>query len=195
MRAKRGKKQLTNKELQKKLEEWKVSRDYPEVDTHKYIEFHLVYPMFTYAPYEIKNNRRIPIDKIYGDNWAFQNKENRGSYPYSNKLDSLFRGYTRKNNSWGIYANKKIPPVPVVKIFDDYFLDEGNHRLYLSKLLGRKTIVADVVEYDYEYFLKNSFIKTFGNTTCVIYDTYLYPIDEDYKENYLRLKDKIGDKK
>lgn len=47
---------------------------------------------------------------------------------------------------------------------DDYFCDEGNHRLYVARLLGFKTIKAKVFEYDYLTFLEESSICQIGKT-------------------------------
>lgn len=189
-----GEKQVTPQELENKLKEWEITRNYPEIDLDKYVDFYSVYPLFVLAPYTIKEKRKIPISKIYGNNWAFQDKQNRGSYPYSNKLKSLFDGYTKRKNNL-FYKGRTIPPVPVVKIFGKYYLEEGNHRLYLSKLLNRKLILADVMEYDYEYFLKNSYLKFFGNIPCIIYENEVYQIENELTENYLKLKNVLENKK
>jgi len=183
---------VTHKELEQKLNEWAETGDYPEIDLDKYVPFYDTFPLFMLSPCTTKEKRRIPIDKIYGDNWAFQSKKDRGSYPYRSKLESLFKGYTGKGNVF--YKGKPIPPVPVVKIFDKYYLEEGNHRLYICKLLNRKTILADVMEYDYKYFLENSHLESFRNIPHIVYENNVYMIDEKMKENYLKLKDVLKQK-
>lgn len=177
---------MASKELEEKLIEWRETRDYPEIDLDKYVAFYNVYPLFVFAPYTIKEKIRIPIGKIYGDNWAFQSKRDRGSYPYSNKLDSLFKGYTGRKSY--IYKKNSVPPVPVAKILDNYYLEEGNHRLYISKLLNRKTIIADVIEYDYKYLLKNSHLELFWDIPHIVFKNKAYQINDELKENYTKLK-------
>lgn len=179
---------MVPEELENKLMEWQETGEYPEIDLDKFVDFYSAYPLFTLAPCIIKNSKKIAIDKIYGSNWAFQNKQNRGNYPCSNKLNSLFYEYTKRNKK-PMYR-RQIPPVPIVKIFDKYFLDEGNHRLYICKLLNRKFILADVAEYNYKYFLDHSCLDFFRNIPYIIYENKMYHIDDDSKINYLKLKTK-----
>lgn len=162
--------------------------DFPAFDTDKYVDFYLEFPLYSIAPYVIKRNCMIAIDKIYGNNWAFEPKEKRGSYPRYSKLDSLLRGYTRTANTY--FKNKNIPPVPLVKILGNYYLDEGNHRLYMSKLLGRKTLLADVIDVDYKYFLQNSYLKEFPYGFCIVYENSLYEVSDIEAKNYIKLKEK-----
>jgi len=87
----------------------------------------------------------------------------------------LLRGYTQTENYH--YKGKKIPPVPVDRILGGYYLTEGNHRLYVCKLLAKNTILANVTEYDYVHMLKNSTLHILENEYCfVIYNNQNYEL-------------------
>lgn len=164
-----------------RIEDWAENGDFPEIDCHKYVDFYKKFPLFQFSKITVLKNIHVPVEAIYGDNWAFQSKGERGHYPSATKLRSLLSGYTNVSND---YWTKEIPPVPIHKIFDKYYLDEGNHRLYLSKLLGRDTLLSDVYEYDYASLAKTSKLEVFGSDRYIILkNSSIYPVDgEEAKE-------------
>lgn len=122
------------------------------------------YPFYYFAKQkEINNIVDIECSRIVGANWANQPKELRGNYPKPTKLWNLLIAYLNLNEDLK-NSKDRIPPIPVYKIMDDYFCDEGNHRLYAARLLGFKTIKAKVFEYDYLTFLEESSICQIGKT-------------------------------
>ena len=171
------------------IEKYFQTHSFPTFDTDKRIEFHKEYPLFMFAPQTIKYQEMVDISNICGDNWAFDTIEMRGSYPQYSKLVSLLCGFTSTNNYY--YQNKQIPPIPLVKIMGSYYMEEGNHRLYLSKMMGRRTIRADVVDVNYEDFLKDSFIKQDYNYWYIVYNNTVYEVDEIEANNYTLLKAKM----
>ena len=182
--------EMKYREFKEKIEGWADNDSFPEVDCHKYVDFYKKFPLFQFAKITVLKNVMVPIDDIYGDNWAFQNKNERGRYPSATKLRSLLSGYTKVNND---YWEKEIPPVPIHKIFDKYYLDEGNHRLYLSKLLGMNTLLSDVYDYDYKSLVQSSKLDVFGTDHYIILqDCSIYPVGEleatEYQNHKMFLK-------
>lgn len=108
------------------------------------------YPYYTKAPSKDIGIVNINIRNIKGDNWAFQSKKEMLHYPYKTKLRDIGLWYI---NNQTVHGRKELPPVPVFKIFDEYYLMEGNHRFYLSNFLNRKTIRAICTEFDYKSFM------------------------------------------
>lgn len=155
------------------------------------------YPLFHLASQKDLGVLDVECDKIVGGNWANLPPQLRGPYPKPRKFWNLLAGFLNLTDQDKNIRNK-IPEISVYKIFDDYFCDEGNHRLYVSRYLGLKTIKARVVEYDYHSFLKRSYVKKDHNlswTYIAVLDTetgntYLYDIDENAVKQYLKLKEK-----
>lgn len=173
-------------EMSEKIAIWQETESFPEIDCHKFIDFDTEFPCFQMAKSSEKKGQTIRLSDIWGSNWAFQKKEDRGRYPSATKLKWLLSGYTNyRNESWP----SPIPPVPVYKVLGGYYLDEGNHRLYLSKLLGRATILADVYEFDYEEFLKVAFLLRHGDAHHLVApDRSIYPISPEEAVNFERYK-------
>lgn len=121
----------------------------------------------------------VSLNSIYGDNWVFEPRHKRGSYPREHKLLSLLSRHS--SNSLN---ELQIPPISLVKIGSKYFCSEGNHRLYISKLLNKKTIKASVIDYDYTFLLNNSnlIIKPYG--TYISYNNMLEEISEEQLLSY-----------
>ena len=114
------------------------------------------YPLYTLAPHRRLGVMEVECQKIIGGNWANLPHSANPNYPKPRKVTDLLTGYLNLNDDFKD-TRSQIPPIPVFKIFDDYFCDEGNHRLYVSRLLQFKSIKAEVIEIDYLSFLKNSF--------------------------------------
>lgn len=158
------------------------------------------YPLFVFAHYKELGVLEIECDRIVGGNWANFPPELRGPYPHTGKFWSLLAGFLNLSDE-DENTRDKIPLIPVFKIFDDYFCEEGNHRLYVSRCLGLKAIKAEVIEYDYYSLLTKSFIRksevqnylAILNTESEAGKRYasLYPIDEEEMEKYLQLKRKF----
>lgn len=68
----------------------------------------------------------IPTELLVGPSWAFTGVLEDGK-PYAEKLASLYL----------TEDPKAITLVPVFKIGDKYYTDDGNHRIYASYLKGR----------------------------------------------------------
>lgn len=68
----------------------------------------------------------IPTELLVGSSWAFTGVLEDGK-PYADKLASLYLAEDPK----------VITRVPVFKIGDKYYTDDGNHRIYASYLKGR----------------------------------------------------------
>lgn len=156
------------------------------------------YPLHYFAPQKELGTIKIECDKIVGGNWANMPPGMRGNYPKPRKFWNLLAGYLNLNDT--IHNTRdKIPAIPVYKIMDDYFCDEGNHRLYVSRILGFKTIKAEVVEIDYYTFLKNSYVykDTVFSERYIAYPDnrtgriQLYEIDEDEIQQYQKLKEQL----
>ena len=173
-------------EMLDKISNWQEEGTYPEIDCNKFVDFDKEFPCFQMAKSSVKTEQTIRLSDIWGSNWAFQKKEDRGRYPSTTKLKWLLSGYTNfQNESW----RSPIPPVPVYRVLGGYYLDEGNHRLYLSKLLGRETILADVYEFDYEELLLGSKLLQYGdNFHMVIPDHSIYPVSKEEAKNFERYK-------
>ena len=154
------------------------------------------YPLYCLAPEKNIGIIEIECDKIIGGNWAnIPFAEINGGYPKPRKFVDLLRGYLNLNDQLK-NTRDSIPPIPVYKIFDDYFCDEGNHRLYVSRLLKFETIKAEVLEFDYFTFLQNSYLHTTSLLTYLAYPvgekgyTQLNEINADEIEQYKKLKEK-----
>ena len=158
----------------------------PVLDSSRYFDYFYAFPFLNVAPKETEL-QTIPLDRIYGDNWAFMEKEERGHYPKVTKLQDLLSGYTEVNNTQYKKTFGNIPPVPVYNIGDGYFLSEGNHRFYLSNILGRTTIEAEVTKVDYGRFLQESTLHESG---AVIYEgEYHFPYSDRQTQNYQVVKE------
>jgi hypothetical protein len=132
---------------------------FPDLCPPNYKNSQGTYPFYYYAKTKELGIIDVPCDKIAGDNWANLPKEMRDHYPKPRKFRDLLVGYLNLNEELK-HTKESIPPIKVSKVMDDYFCDEGNHRLYVSRLLGFETIKAEVVEYDYLTLLKESYEYT-----------------------------------
>lgn len=113
------------------------------------------YPLFHLAKCRHIGVMEVRCNAIVGGNWANRPEALQEGYPKPRKLQDLLVGYLNLNEKLKD-TKSLIPPIPVYKIMDDYFCEEGNHRLYATRLLGFKTIKAEVMEYDYISFLKET---------------------------------------
>lgn len=142
------------------------------------------YPLYCLVPQKNLGIFDIECDKIIGGNWANMPLAEVSGYPKPRKFTDLLMGYLNLNDHLR-NTRDNIPPIPIYKIFDEYFCDEGNHRLYVSRILKFKTIKAEVLEFDYLAFLQNSYLHT-----TPLQDYIAYPISED---RYASLNDVSAD--
>jgi hypothetical protein len=154
------------------------------------------YPLYSLAPQKDIGIIEIECDKIIGGNWAnMPFAEIKGDYPKPRKFVDLLKGYLNLNDQLK-NTRDSIPPIPVYKIFDDYFCDEGNHRLYVSRLLKFETIKAEVLEFDYLAFLQNSYLHETSMQTYIAYPVkengyaQLNEININEVHQYKKLKEK-----
>lgn len=144
---KKGVRKTTSITIEDWIQQWSSLSNtfaFPVFDLDHYVDFYQLYPLFYLAPHTILH-KQVSILQIYGNNWVFEAKETRGAYPRLHKLDRIIRGFCQK---------KEIPPIPLAGIMGFYYLEEGNHRLYASKWLGKSVIEAEVVAYNYPAFLR-----------------------------------------
>ncbi|MGB9812387.1 MAG: hypothetical protein ACPLVF_01945 [Thermovenabulum sp.] len=142
----------------------------------------------------LRRIEEVPCERILGNGWAnIPLEEVRGSYPKPSKVFRVLIGYLNLNSECRDTRNN-MQPIPVYKIFDEYFCEEGNHRLYVARLLGLPKIKAEVYEIDYTEFLGKSKIFNYGGGYYigVLKDNndsyFLYPVDKEQAENYIKLK-------
>lgn len=126
-------------------------KGFPDLCPPHYKILEEAYPLFYKAKSEKLGVLELDCDKIIGGNWANLPQAECPGYPKARKVWDLLVGYLNMNERLE-KTEENIPPIPVFKIKEDYFCREGNHRLYVSRLLGRKTIKANVVELDYTPF-------------------------------------------
>lgn len=166
--------------MRKKIQEWREKRNFPVILQEKYIDYDKQYPLWMIADKVKQPNQRIPLDKIYGSNWCFEDEKNRGNYPKPTKLLSLLDGYEHESD---------IPPIDLYFIDGKYFLREGNHRVYLFYLLERYDIVANVWIIHYDEFLQKSKIRQEDEWGGVIeFKGELYEINEEELHFYKKRK-------
>jgi len=67
--------------------------------------------------------------------------QDRTGYPKINNLATILSGMLWKRSALG---GSIIPHVPLIRINGEYYAQEGNHRIYAARLLGRKTQKAKV---------------------------------------------------
>lgn len=175
-----------------KVLNWSDDNKFPELDTDKYVAFYDKYPLFMFAPRKLLEAQELNLCDIKGDNWAFEKKETRGSYPKTTKLLDLLGGYV--NGDYPATEPGGVPPIEVVKINGEYFLQEGNHRLYLSKVLGREKILADVSEYDYSYLLKHSYLQEQPWGYAIVLDNGVHDVNQKQAEEYAMRKEEFTNK-
>ncbi|RPI79746.1 MAG: transcriptional regulator [Desulfobacteraceae bacterium] len=85
---------------------------------------------------------RIPLDKIVGSVGRYQDFD--GQFrPKQHFIDDerlvTLKGLMRQG--------KKLPPIKLYQIKDDYYVLDGNHRVAVAKELGRREIDAQIVEF------------------------------------------------
>lgn len=166
---------------------------FPNLSPSNYKNPTIEYPCFVFAPSINLGIQEVPVYKIIGSNWANLPKTQAPNYPKPRKVREILKGYLNINEKLKNTADN-MKPIPVYKIFDEYFCDEGNHRLYVSRLLKKSTIKAEVVEFDYKNFLLNSNLchTNFGYYICYKYNDKeeFFDISEIEKDNYIRLLEK-----
>lgn len=154
------------------------------------------YPWHHLAEYSYQGITDLDCNLIVGDNWCNIPKELvSGSYPKPRKVASILRGYLNLNEE-SKNTKKTMAPIPVEKILDHYFCGEGNHRLYVARLLGLKTVKVEIWEYNYLSLLKKCKIIESPYLCLGIQKEQglytLYDISVAQKQNILRLMHKHG---
>jgi uncharacterized ParB-like nuclease family protein len=88
-----------------------------------------------------RGNRYVSLDRIVGSVGRYRD------------LDRKFRmkphvpSERRENIKKAMRAGKRLPPVQLFQIKDQYYAMDGNHRIAAAKELGREDIYAHVVEF------------------------------------------------
>lgn len=169
------------------------TKSFPVFDIDKKVNFEEEYPFYSYADY-IYSEEIIKVNNIVGDNWAFENNQERGNYPRTDKILNILDAYK------GIYlfGNNKLPNVPLDKVDGRYLLSEGNHRLYTLKLLESFGLIQDslikvkVRTYKYEEFLKNISFMFYSDSRYIKFpDNSIEEIDEFTYTKLLELQKKL----
>lgn len=142
-------------------------------DIDKFYPFDVAFPLFWYSRHTLKCDIRINIDKLKGNKWVFKSKVSRVGYPLN--------------------TNKKTTLMPVFKVMGSYFVEEVNRRLYVSKLLNRKSILADILEYDYEYMLNQAVLHNDSDRDLyyVSYNQQTYELNHEEATNFQKLQNLI----
>lgn len=114
------------------------------------------FPLWMLSDMQCVGIREIPCDQIVGTNWAnLPDELIHGPYPKHGKLRRLLAGYLNLNPE-GRDTASEIPPFPLYHVLDFYFHNEGNHRLYASRLLGRPTVKVELWESNYLEMLRTA---------------------------------------
>ena len=114
------------------------------------------YPMETELPeIYVTKNREIDLGEEFGE-------------PYYSEIDIDFITSTNTSSSGVVYSNydrvigamkhikeKKCKPISVLKVGDDYYIDDGKHRFLAYTLLGEKTIPVSIREKSFSEFEKS----------------------------------------
>lgn len=88
-----------------------------------------------------RGNRYVPLDRIVGSVGRYRD------------LDRKFRmkphvpSERRENIKKAMQEGRRLPPVQLFQIKDQYYAMDGNHRIAAAKELGREEIYARVVEF------------------------------------------------
>ncbi len=103
---------------------------------------------------EYRGIQDINVNDILGDGWA--NGEEKDCYPPGypkvRKVAEILSGILWGSN----YGRGEIPPITVFRINGEHYSQEGNHRLYCTRLLGQETIKARVIEVKYKEMLRSA---------------------------------------
>jgi hypothetical protein len=84
--------------------------------------------------------RAVPVEKIVGS--VGRTRDFDGAF-----LPTWARAATRwKRVDWAFYGAWDLPPVRLFKVGDEYFVEDGNHRVSVVRYQGVEMIDAEVVE-------------------------------------------------
>lgn len=76
---------------------------------------------------EIEKTRMVPIHQIYGDTWVFMNNFGNEDRPMANTLAFFFT----------MSSHEHLFPIDAVQVNSkQFYIDDGNHRLYAAYLRG-----------------------------------------------------------
>lgn len=76
----------------------------------------------------------VPINKLYGESWLFQNNRSEGR-PLPARIANILMY---------LLSGQTLLPVAVIKYGDKYIVDDGNHRIYSGFIMGLETIPCRV---------------------------------------------------
>lgn len=172
----------------------KIERDgFPDLSPLNYKTYE-DFPLWQLAEQRELGVRNVPCDEILGVGWANTPRHlMSGNYPKPRKVRELLAAYLNLNED-GKDTAVEIEPIEIYRVMGICLTDDGNHRLYVSRLLGRPTIRAVVWEVDYEDFLKRSLPFKRGTWLQIGHkkegtDFYtLYEVSEKAYQRYLQLK-------
>ena len=83
----------------------------------------------------------VPLTQITGSVGRYQDFDNHF------RIKTHIPSERLKNIKAAMRAGKRLPPVKLYKIKDDFYVLDGNHRVAAAKEFGYDTIAADIVEF------------------------------------------------
>ncbi len=88
-----------------------------------------------------RGTRYVPLDRIVGSVGRYHDLDRRF------RLKPHVPSEKRENIRQALLAGKRLPPVKLFQIKDQYYALDGNHRIAVAKELGREDIQAHVIEF------------------------------------------------
>ena len=89
----------------------------------------------------VRGNCSVPLDQITGSVGRYQDFDNQFRIKKHVPSDRL------ENIKASMRSGKRLPPVKLYQIKDEYYVLDGNHRVSAAKEFGHDTILADIVEF------------------------------------------------
>ena len=88
-----------------------------------------------------RGSRFVPLDRIVGSVGRYRDLDRKF------RLKSHVPSERRENIRRAMLDGKRLPPVKLFQIKDQYYAMDGNHRISVAKELGREDIHAEVIEF------------------------------------------------
>jgi hypothetical protein len=108
------------------------------------MRIHLGEPPFRITETRVyRGEQDIPVDRI------------NGSVDRENDFDNSFRPLKkhlrdRWINVYGLFEADQVPPIQLFKIGNDYYVEDGHHRVSVARTLGRLSLRAQVWEIPFQ---------------------------------------------
>lgn len=100
--------------------------------------------------------RRVPVERIVGSAGRYRDFD----LLFQPRRDGLAGRWTRVAGAAS--DGRKLGPITLLKVGDSYFVEDGNHRLSVSRARGETTIEAHVIELDASPLTPNGSCKRLG---------------------------------